>query len=125
LRAERGQTANARQLVAPALRAGAAADVGPSALRCAVVSAAAVGDANEAASLLARIAGDERLLRYWAFEAMGVTGSKTLRRNMFPWIAVHDQPSFVAARDRMNAAYGSARQKIANLLGNVTPSVAH
>ena len=121
LRMERGQTAQARQLAAPALKAGAAPDVGPSALRCAVTSAAALGDANEAGAILDRIAGDERLLRYWAFEVMGVTGSKTLRRNMFPWTVVHDQAAFVAARERMDGAYAATRQKIGQLLGSVTP----
>jgi TolB-like protein len=121
LRVERGQLAQARQLVAPALKAGTATDVGPSALRCAVTSAAAMGDADGAAKLLDRIAADERLLRYWAFEVMGVTGSKTLRRNMFPWTAVHDQPVFVAARERLNRAYAATRQKISVLLGEGAP----
>jgi hypothetical protein len=121
LRMERGQTTQAHQLAAPALKAGAALDVGPSALRCAATSAAALGDANGAAAILDRIAGDQRLLRYWAFEVMGVTGSKTLRRNMFPWTTVHDQPAFVAARERMDGAYAAARQKIGQLLSAVTP----
>jgi TolB-like protein len=121
LRAERGQLAQAQQLVAPALKAGAAADVGPSALRCAVTSAAALGDGNAAAAILDRIAGDERLLRHWAFKVMGVTGSKTLRRNMFPWTVVRDQRVFVAARERLDGAYEATRQKIGQLLGSVTP----
>jgi len=121
LRTERGQAGVARQLVAPALRAGTAPDVGPSALRCAVTSAAAIGDAGGAAAMIDRIAGDERLLRYWAFEIMGVTGSKTLRRNMFPWTAVHDQPDFVAAHERLDGAYAATRQKIGTLLSDVTP----
>jgi hypothetical protein len=121
LRVERGQVSQARQLVAPALRAGTAPDVGPLALRCAVTSAAALGDANGAAALLDRISGEERLLRYWAFEIMGVTGSNTLRRNVFPWTAVHDQAVFVGARERMDGAYAAARQKIGQLLAGVTP----
>jgi len=121
LRVERGQAAQAHQLVAPALKAGAAPDVGPSALRCAATSAAALGDATAAAAILDRIAGDERLLRYWAFDVMGVTGSKTLRRNMFPWTAVSGQRSFVAARERMDGAYEATRQKIGQLLASVTP----
>ena len=111
LRAERGQGAAARQLVAPALKAAAATDIGPSAIRCAVTSAAAIVDANAAAALLDRIASDERLLRYWAFEVRWESGSKTLRRNVFPWTAVHDQQPFVDARARMEGAHAAARHE--------------
>jgi hypothetical protein len=121
LRAERGQGAAARQLVAPALKAGATSEEGPSALRCEVLSAVAIGDGAGAAAMLDRIAGDERLLRYWALEVMGDSGSKTLRRNMFPWTLVHDQPVFAAARERLDGAYEAARQKIGQLLSAVTP----
>ena len=121
LRAERGQVAAARQLVAPALRAGASMEVGPSAIRCAVTSAAAIGDANAAAALLDRIASSERLLRYWAFEVRWESGSKTLRRNLFPWMGVYNQPVFAAARGRLDGAYVAIRQKIGTLLSDVTP----
>ncbi len=121
LRAERGQGAAARQLVAPALKATAATDIGPSAMRCGVTSAAAIADAIAAAALLDRIASDERLLRYWAFEVRWESGSKTLRRNVFPWPAVHDQQPFVDARARMEGAHAAARLKIGQLLSDVTP----
>jgi hypothetical protein len=52
---------------------------------------------------------------------MGDSGSKTLRRNMFPWTLVHDQPVFAAARERLDGAYEAARQKIGQLLSAVTP----
>ena len=53
-------------------------------LRCAVHSAAAVGDAAFAGSLLTRIAGDERLRREWAMNILGVTGSRLLRSALYP-----------------------------------------
>src|SRR5262249_31595304 len=62
LKQERGETQAARELVAPALRAAAGPGVMPSTLRCGVLSAAAIGDAPEAAALLRQIAGDERML---------------------------------------------------------------
>jgi hypothetical protein len=40
---------------------------------------------------------------------------------MFPWTVVHDQSDFVAAHERLTAAYESARQKISQLLADATP----
>src|SRR5262249_36841725 len=100
LKAERGQAAASRQLVRSALRAGAAAEVGPSALRCAVMSAAAVGDGLQVGALLRRTAADEQLLRRWALvEISGMSGSRLLRRAVFPWTRVEAQPAFAEARE--------------------------
>src|SRR5262245_5563806 len=66
LKQERGDTSGARRLVAAALESADAADILPSALRCAALSAAAISDAKQAATLLERIAADEHMLRAWA-----------------------------------------------------------
>jgi tetratricopeptide (TPR) repeat protein len=121
LRDERGERAAARQMVAPALRAAETPDVGPAALRCAALSAAAIGDASAAAAALQRIAGDERQLRAWALEITGTTGSKLLRRNMFPWPRVAAAPAVVEARGALERAYATAREQIATALGPITP----
>src|SRR5262249_20120495 len=109
---ERGDLRAARQLVKPALDAGAAPDTGPSTLRCAVISPAAIGDARGAAASLRRIARDERLLRMWAIEVVGTTGSKLLERPMFPWTRVYDRPEFVEGRRAIADAYDPVRRKI-------------
>jgi TolB-like protein len=121
IRQERGQSRAARELAAPAIRAGNSHDVGPSALRCAALSAAAIADVPTAAEMLRRIAGDERLLRFWALEITGTTGGKLLRRGMFPWNHVYEAPAFVDARGALNDAYARARRQIEVSLGEVTP----
>ena len=121
LRHERGERAAARQMVASALRAAETPDVGPAALRCAGLSAAAIGDASAAAAVLQRIAADERQLRAWALEITGTTGSKLFRRNMFPWSHVSDAPPIVEARHALERAYATAREQIAASLGPITP----
>jgi non-specific serine/threonine protein kinase len=109
LRQERRDSSGARRLVAPALQTSVAPTTSPSALRCAALSAAAIGDAPGAAAILGRIAGDERMLRAWALEITGTTGSKLLRRGMFPWTHVYDQPEVVEARAKLDDAYARER----------------
>jgi hypothetical protein len=121
LRLERNQQAAARQLVASAVNSARSGAVGPATIRCAALSAAAIGDAPLAASLLKRIAEDETMLRSWAQEITGTTGSKLLRRHMFPWTHVVDHPSVIEAKRALDAAYESARGKIAAVLDPVTP----
>src|SRR4029453_10124769 len=55
LRHERGEAAAARRMVGPALAVDPE-DAGPSRLRCAVLSAAAIGDASRAGALVRHIA---------------------------------------------------------------------
>jgi TolB-like protein len=110
LKYERNDTQAARQLVAPALQAAAAPGVLPSALRCGLLSAAAIGNAAEAAGLLRRIAEDERMLRAWATEITGTTGSKSLRRGMFPWTHVKDRLEMTEARAQLDEAYRRERE---------------
>ena len=110
LKQERGDWSGARRLVAPSLQSAEAANVLPSALRCAALSAAALGDASEAARLLQRVAADERMLRAWALEITGTSGSKLLRRGMFPWTHVSDRPELIAARAQLDEAYARERE---------------
>jgi tetratricopeptide (TPR) repeat protein len=110
LKQERGDASGARRLVAPALQTSATSTVSPSALRCAALSTAAIGDAPGAAAILGRIAGDERMLRAWALEITGTTGSKLLRRGMFPWTHVSDRPEVVEARAKLDEAYVRERE---------------
>jgi len=118
---ERRQAAAARTLAAPAIAAAGSRDVDPAALRCGALSAAAAGDVAAASALVNRIAADERLLRFWAIEITGATGAKLLRREMFPWNHVYNEPAFVEARAALDRAYSGARQQIAGILDDVTP----
>jgi hypothetical protein len=49
------------------------------------------------------------MLRAWALEITGTTGSKLLRRGMFPWTHVYDQPEVVEARAKLDDAYARER----------------
>jgi TolB-like protein len=110
LKQERGDATGARRLVASALEASATPTVLPSALRCAALSAAAIGDAAEAAALLGHIAADERMLRACALEITATTGSKLLRRGIFPWTHVDDRPQVIEARAKLDEAYRRERE---------------
>jgi hypothetical protein len=109
----------ARRLVASARQTSATPGGSPSALRCAALSAAALGDAPEAAAILGRIAGDERLLRAWALEITGTSGSKLLRRGMFPWTHVSDRPEVVEARAKLEEAYAREREIVKTALAGL------
>jgi TolB-like protein len=124
LTAERGQTAAARQLVAEAIASGRLEDIGPVALRCAIQSVAAIGDAGAAAAFLRRIAADERLQREWTLNMMGTTGSARLRAALYPWNRVADQPAVVEARRVLDRALAAARQQSGEALGDITPAAA-
>jgi hypothetical protein len=50
------------------------------------------------------------MLRAWAVEITGTTGSTSLRRGMFPWTHVHDRPEVAAARARLDEAYRRERE---------------
>jgi tetratricopeptide (TPR) repeat protein len=121
IKQELGQAAAARQLAAPALQAATRADVGPNALRCAALSAAAIADVGTAAKMIRRIAADEKLLRFWALEIMGTTSGKLLRRSMFPWTHVASAPDVVDAKRALEAAYARVRLQIADILSDVRP----
>jgi tetratricopeptide (TPR) repeat protein len=121
LKFERGQTAEARQIVAPALSAVAADEIGAVELQCGARSLAAVGDARGAGALMRRIASHERLLRAWAVDVMGITGGLMLREALFPLSRVMEDPAVTAARGDLDRAYTTAREQIATVLDGVTP----
>ena len=108
--------AGASQMVAPILEAARSRDVGPSMLRCAAQAAAAATRPDDAAALLRRIAADERLLRFWALDITGTTGSQLLRRGMFPWTHILAAPAVKDARAELDSAYNRARDEARRLL---------
>jgi len=120
LRLERGQTRPARQLADPIRRDARGDAASPAAVRCAVMTAAAMNDAFQTATLLTRIASREDLLRSWALGIHGARGGLYLRGRTYPWVDVIDKPAVVAARARLDAAYkverDEARKVLAGLL---------
>jgi tetratricopeptide (TPR) repeat protein len=121
LRHERGALAAARQLVAPALAAAAASDVGPVSLRCGVLSFAAIADAQGAAAQLRRIAGSERLLRAWAVNIMATSGAALLKTGRFPVSRVIAQADVVSARRDLDRAYAVEAERISTAISDITP----
>jgi TolB-like protein len=119
LRLERGMTGGARQLSDPILQAAASESAHPAVLRCAALTAAALNDAAETASLLDRIAGHEQWLRYWAMNITGNVGSGMLAGKVYPWTNIANAPSFIAARSRMEEAYARERAVSRRVLSGV------
>jgi hypothetical protein len=122
LQTDRRDTAAARKLVLPALQARASADLGPLALRCAVHSTAAIGDAQGAAALLGRVADDERLFRDWSLNILGTTGRHLLRAPIYPWSRVSGAPIVVDALRALERTYAARQRQSAEILADVTPS---
>jgi tetratricopeptide (TPR) repeat protein len=116
LRLEQGQNRPAHQLADPNLRDARSDTASPAAIRCGVVTAAAMNDASRVAALLTRIASREDLLRFWARDVRGGRGSLYLRGRMYPWTNIADKPSIAAARERLNEAYTLARDEARKVL---------
>ena len=109
LRLEHGQTVAAHQLADPIRRAARDAAAAPPDVRCAATAAAAMGDAPALASVLDRIAPDERMLRYWTLEVFGETGAAALRGLVYPFLDIVNKPAVTAARQHLDAAYAQQR----------------
>ena len=121
LRQERGLSNIARQTVAPALAAAALEAAGPLAIRCGVLSFAAIGDASGVAAALKRVAASERLLRGWAVDILGMSGGALLKAALFPVSRIAGQPAFADGRRDIEQAYAAARVQIATAIADITP----
>lgn len=121
LRQERGLSNIARQTVAPALAAAAADGAGPLAIRCGVLSLSAIGDAAGVAALAKRVAASERLLRLWAVDILGMSGSALLQTGLYPVSRVSGEPALADARRDMDQADAALRVQIASALADITP----
>jgi TolB-like protein len=122
LKFERQDGAAARKLVAPALQARSASDIGPVAIRCGLHSAAALGDVPAAAAWLRRVADDERLFREWSLNIVGITGRGVLRAPIYPWSRVAAAPAVLDAVRALDRVYAAARQVSIDVLSDVTPA---
>jgi TolB-like protein len=116
---DRRAIAAARQRLAAAVDRGGRRDAGPSVARCAVLAAAALGQAAAAGTLLERIASDPAAFRVWVANARGVSRLRRLRETVFPWARVNGEPSFVRACDALEQSYERARAEIASVLQDV------
>jgi hypothetical protein len=116
---ERKDPAGARRLSAPLIERGQAAQAGPPDVRCALLAAAATREVAAAAAALNRIATDERLLRRWALGITGNVARLLLSRRSYPWSKVASDPTVVAARQRLDAAYARERDVIGTALAGL------
>jgi serine/threonine-protein kinase len=92
-----GAVDRGRQLAASILADASRPDAEPPLEVCAVLAAAATGDAAETASRLSRLAGNERALRLWTRQAIFGVGL-SFRARWYPWSKVAgSQPMQVAA----------------------------
>jgi TolB-like protein len=107
---ERKDSAGARRLTSPLLERGQSTEARPSDARCALLAGAAARDAGATASALARIAGDEKLLRRWGQGIMGNVGHLLLTPHSYPWSNVGGSPLVVAARQLLDVAYTRERE---------------
>jgi TolB-like protein len=119
LTVEQGARRAGHELARPIIAAGLAAGASPAAVRCAVLAAAAVGDADQAAALLRLIAGDERRLRHWAIQESAETGALVLRGRVYPWSDIITRPQVVAARELLDAAYARQRDVARRVLAGL------
>ena len=110
LRLKRGQSAAARQLAEPTLRAAASDAATAQDARCAVTMAFAINDSAQAAALLDRIGAREDWLRYWGLPMDGVSGTDLLRGRTYPSAGFVNDPAIVAAKARLEAA--NARERV-------------
>jgi serine/threonine-protein kinase len=110
LQHERHDEAGAKLMVEPLLRAAHDESASPSALRCGVMAAAAMGNADETAALLDRIAGREEWLHYWTLTVGGDSSAEDLRGRWYPWSLVSEKPPVVTARQKMASAYERQRE---------------
>ncbi|PYQ74093.1 MAG: hypothetical protein DMG04_11650 [Acidobacteria bacterium] len=108
---DRRQSDAAHRLADPLLRAGRADSPAPGDLRCAVAAAAAMNDGRQASALLARIASNERWLRYWALD-VGIffTGRMMLQGRFYPWTNIAGDAAIRSGREALDAAYARERE---------------
>jgi hypothetical protein len=110
LRREHREEAAAKQIAEPLLRAARDESASAPALRCGVLAAAAMGNADEAAAMLERIAGRDEWLHYWTLHIGGDSSSDNLRGRWYPWNAITEKPPVVTARQKMASAYERQRE---------------
>jgi hypothetical protein len=116
---DRRPAQSARQRLTVALDRGTSPDPEPHAARCAALAAAALGNATVASVLIRGIAANQAAFRVWATHTGGMTGSAVLRRGLFPWSRVEDDPAFAAAVRTLEEAYAKARRQIAVALDDI------
>jgi TolB-like protein len=78
--------------------------------RCAVLRAAAIGDAAAAGAELQNVAADEGALRSWMQIHFGVTGESAFQLRLYPWSKVADAPDVRAAHQAIAIGFAHMRK---------------
>ena len=116
---ERKDPVGARRLTSPLLERGRAPQARPPEVRCALLGAAATGDASAAAATVTRIASDERLTRRWAQGMSLNVGRLLLTPHSYPWSKVASDPGVAVARQRLDDAYVREREVARSVLSGL------
>jgi eukaryotic-like serine/threonine-protein kinase len=110
LRLERRDAAAAHRLADGPLGAAGLDPHDASAVRCGLHAAAALQNPGLAAALLDRLSGNEPMLRAFARDAAGQTGSMWIDPRTYPWSLIARDPIVAEARQRLDAAYARERE---------------
>jgi hypothetical protein len=119
LRDKAGDHSAARRIVEPIIAAARASEASRSEVRCGPMAAAAIADAQAAASILTRIAADESYLRYWTLEITGTSGNLWLSRSWFPYDRIANDHAVAAAKDAIARAVAKLRETAAAVLAGL------
>jgi non-specific serine/threonine protein kinase len=111
LRLERRDAAAAHRLADDHLAIAKSASALPSDVRCGLHAAAALQNGTDAAALLDRIVGSERMLRSFAEDVTGRSGTMWIDIRTYPWSLIARQPVVAEARERLEAAYARKRDE--------------
>ena len=117
--ADAGRAPEAQEIAAPLLARAEGENVRGSALRCAVLAAAGLGDAARTAAILERIESREEWLRAWSFARLGQSGRLLLMGHTYPLTKVVGEPALAPVRARFDTAAEAKRLAIREFLGPV------
>jgi TolB-like protein len=109
LRLERREAAAAHRLADGPLAAASLEPATPEAVRCGLHAAAALQSPGRVAALLDRLSAHEPMLRAFAGDAEGQSGSMWIDPRTYPWSLIARDPIVAEARQRLDAAYGRER----------------
>jgi hypothetical protein len=116
---ERNDPVGARRLTSPLLERGHSAQATPQEMRCALLGAAATRDVSAAATMVTRIASDERFIRRWGQGMTLWVARLLLTPHSYPWSKVASDPAMRVARQRLDDAYARERAVVGTVLAGL------
>jgi len=110
-----GAAAEGRRMAASILADASRAGAEPGLTVCAALAAAGTGDAAEAGSWLARVAGDDRALRLWTRQATFGVGL-SFRSRWYPWTKVLSSQPVQTAAGQLDVSLDRLRDEVEHRL---------